>query len=277
MKGVKFNPLLAVSEKYIGEAYPDISPQLVADLLQIIDYYISDVVTIDRAFELFKAKVQKTEPLTSISAILNVDKIQMDPYVAPMPGALPQSSRKKIRLWSQYEDHRLLCAIHRHGLDNWPAVSQFVGNERTRAQCAQRWRRGLDPRILKVTWTRDEEEKLLELVKKYGVRAWTKISCEFGNRSDVQCRYHYGQMTKASHVEDTKSEGGIMTSSSLLRPKAELIPPEVSQSSSCESWLETKKSPFPSIDEMIGTGRPPSDASTPRKSREDKEESGSTL
>jgi hypothetical protein len=252
MEEVKFNPLLAVSEKYIREVLPNIDPVLFADLRQIVDYYLSHILTTERASEIFKAKMQTDEPITRISAILNVDKMQMYPNVAPMPPAIPQYSRKKICLWSGYEDRRLLFAIHTYGLEDWLTVSRFVGNGRTRAQCAQRWRRSLDPRILKEPWTRDEEEKLQELVQKHGKRAWTKISHEFGNRSDLQCRYHFSQMTRESHEEDTEKEEAITRSSSSPRPKAE------------------------SIDEMIGTGRPPSHASTSRKSLEDKEETEST-
>jgi hypothetical protein len=28
------------------------------------------------------------------------------------------------------------------------------------------------------------------------MKAWTKVAGEMGNRSDVQCRYHYNQMTR---------------------------------------------------------------------------------
>jgi hypothetical protein len=51
-------------------------------------------------------------------------------------------------------------------------------------------------------WTYEEERRLLELVGAHGPRSWTRISAELGNRSDVQCRYHYLQMVKGQRVQD---------------------------------------------------------------------------
>ena len=42
----------------------------------------------------------------------------------------------------------------------------------------------------------NEDVKLIQLVRQYGDKSWTKISNAMGNRSDVQCRYHYIQLTK---------------------------------------------------------------------------------
>jgi hypothetical protein len=103
-------------------------------------------------------------------------------------------ARKKPRPWSMFEDIRLLAGIHRFGLDNWGSVAQFVGTNRTRAQCAQRCVRGLDPRISKDQWSPEDEEHLLLLVREKGTRIWSQIASAMGNRSDVQCRYHFFQM-----------------------------------------------------------------------------------
>lgn len=101
-----------------------------------------------------------------------------------------------MRTWSSYEDVRLLAGIYRYGIDNWAPISKFVGNGRTRAQCAQRWARGLNPRICKDTWDPSEDMRLMQLVQQYGDKSWTRIAASLGNRSDVQCRYHYHQITK---------------------------------------------------------------------------------
>jgi hypothetical protein len=54
-------------------------------------------------------------------------------------------------------------------------VARYVGNNRTRSQCSQRWQRGLDPRISRSRWTPEDEARLIGLVEKYGeksVRIW---------------------------------------------------------------------------------------------------------
>jgi hypothetical protein len=110
------------------------------------------------------------------------------------------TQRRKTRPWTHKEDMRLLAGIHKEGMDNWVGVANFVGNGRTRAQCAQRWFRGLDPRICKDQWTSEEEEKLFKLLQDHGLKGWTAIASEMGNRSDVQCRYHYLQMKRTGRI-----------------------------------------------------------------------------
>lgn len=94
----------------------------------------------------------------------------------------------------------MIQAVGKYGIDNWSHVANYVGNGRTRAQCAQRWNRGLDPRISRDQWTPEEENKLIELVECQQIKGWTHIANEMGNRSDVQCRYHYLQMKKEGKV-----------------------------------------------------------------------------
>jgi hypothetical protein len=113
-----------------------------------------------------------------------------------MSGGIIPRAAAKTRPWTPYEDQRLLAGIHRFGLQDWPAVSLFVGNDRTKAQCSQRWGRGLDPKISKDQWTSEQDQQLLELVALHGEGNWMKISTELGTRCDVQCRYRYKQLQK---------------------------------------------------------------------------------
>jgi len=112
------------------------------------------------------------------------------------PPANASSSRRKARPWTVDEDKRLLAGILYYGTDNWSLVSDVVGMNRSRAQCSQRWLRGLDPRICKKRWSSEEDRNLIDLVKEHGETAWAKIASSMGNRSDVQCRYHFQQLKK---------------------------------------------------------------------------------
>jgi hypothetical protein len=91
---VKFNLLLALAEKSTSQARPNIDPVLFADLHQIGDYYLSQVLTNEGASEIFKANLQTAEPITCISGILNFDQMQMCPNVAAIPPALPDLHTK---------------------------------------------------------------------------------------------------------------------------------------------------------------------------------------
>jgi hypothetical protein len=104
--------------------------------------------------------------------------------------------RRKPNRWSDDEDKRLIAAVQAHGTENWPFIANIVGGGRTRAQCAQRWNRGLDPKISKANWSQEEELRLLTAVETYGTKAWIKVAGEVGNRSDVQCRFRYSFLAK---------------------------------------------------------------------------------
>jgi hypothetical protein len=134
------------------------------------------------------------------------------------------STRRKTRPWSPQEDCRLLAGIHRFGLEKWPSVARFVGNARTRSQCSQRWVRGLDPRISKDQWTKDEERALVNLVDKYGQKSWMRIASELGNRADVQCRYRYMQIlrgvSQGAKISSAASEQTLPAALPIPIPKA---------------------------------------------------------
>jgi hypothetical protein len=137
--------------------------------------------------------VGSTAPLDRITNILAIPVESRAPVVGES-ARKPEGARRKPWPWTPAEDSRLLAAIHHRGVADWVAVAHFVGGGRSRAQCAQRWNRGLDPRISKASWTAQEEEKLLRAILEAGRAGWTRVSAEMGNRSDTQCRYHFKQM-----------------------------------------------------------------------------------
>jgi hypothetical protein len=116
--------------------------------------------------------------------------------------AIP-GSRRKANRWTPEEDERLASAVHALGTEDWPAVARAVGGGRTRFQCAQRWNRGLDPRLSKGNWTQEEEQALLTAVEVHGTKAWTRIAGALGARSDVQCRFRYRFLCKKAKQAGT--------------------------------------------------------------------------
>jgi hypothetical protein len=200
------HPILGVAEAYITEACPLVAPCLCSELVQVIAHLVRGIISAQRASEIFLDKVGTATPVQRIVKILSVPD---NPIHSGFTGRSQDfeglRSRRRQRPWTEYEDQRLLCGIIRFGLESWTAVSQFVGNQRTRAQCAQRWFRGLDPRISRVMWTSDEERKLVELAEKHHRRSWKSIAMALGNRSDAQCRYHYLQMVKGGLCPDSEA------------------------------------------------------------------------
>lgn len=192
--------LADIAMSYVKQAAPNFENEPILESLhQAFATFISENKNQDaktQVTELLESHIGSTEPLDKIETILSVPE-QPPPIVrADYFQDSLHSIRKKTRPWSSMEDARLLAGINKYGLDNWVAVAKFVGNGRSRAQCAQRWVRGLDPRISKDQWSPEDEAKMLELMKTSSNKGWTTIAAGMGNRSDVQCRYHFLQMQR---------------------------------------------------------------------------------
>lgn len=170
----------------------NLTPSNRVEACSILQRYLLGSISYEDATQLTNNLKLDTAAVELLKEVLEVDKKPI-----PSRDAYNLISKKaKTRQWSQVEDTRLLAGILKYGTDQWTAVAQFVGNKRKRSQCAQRWNRGLNPRIKKALWSNEENQKLLDLIEKYGNKSWTKISSEIGDRSDVQCRYQYMQYLK---------------------------------------------------------------------------------
>jgi hypothetical protein len=163
----------------------------IATIISLIDGKIG----FDEASSIFESSFNNSTAVKSIHEILSVDDDPLPPFRLPRS----EGARQAVQPWTRAEDVRLLAGICRLGTDNWPAIARFVGSNRTRSQCSQRWQRELDPRISRTQWTDEEESKLRTLVNKHGMKSWIAIAREFGNRTDVQCRYRYQQLQRYDH------------------------------------------------------------------------------
>jgi hypothetical protein len=163
---------------------------------QMIAARISGELDHESACRLSLQLIGTTRSVERLNAILNVGDEPLAATPATSPPA-PHSRRKNV-LWSEYEDMRLLAGVHRFGLGAWGSVARFVGNNRVKTQCCQRWSRGLNPNIRRTGWTPEEDERLLALVECFGRKSWTRVATELGNRCDVQCRYRFQQLSQTA-------------------------------------------------------------------------------
>lgn len=231
------SPLIDVANSYLSECCSSIEQSQKDVAFDALKSYINGLLTYEAAAQRIKNAIQTTSPIDKIRTILTVDENPLPPQentsingIDPLSstyGINSMSAKRKLNPWDPLEDARLLAAIHRYGVENWIAVAKFVGNSRTRAQCSQRWNRGLDPHLKKCRWTAEEEEKLQELVNLHGLKAWTQISQKLGNRSDVQCRYHYNQMMKSKTLKTASMPIANAFSSSEYIP---ITPPSAEKS-----------------------------------------------
>lgn len=188
--------LLDVAMSYIGEHWDRLSREdqktVERTLTQIVDRELS----IDVGSPIISHIIGTPQPMMKLKMIFQMQDEPIPRMIVSSPDPMNMLNRHRARPWTEYEDQRLICAIYRFGFESWISVASFVGNGRTRSQCSQRWNRCLNPKISKGTWSKEDEEKLLKLAKEHGKKSWTKIAQEFGNRSDVQCRYRYRQLLK---------------------------------------------------------------------------------
>jgi len=102
---------------------------------------------------------------------------------------------KTKQFWSYYEDSLLLSLIRTEKQKGkkikWPEVA--LNFNKDYKQCYSRYRQ-INPELNRGYWSKDEEEKLEELVKLHGNK-WAAISKILGTRSGKQIRHHYNNIT----------------------------------------------------------------------------------
>ncbi|XP_041971913.1 myb protein isoform X2 [Aricia agestis] len=97
-------------------------------------------------------------------------------------------ARKNINRgrWTKEEDKRLKTYVKMYK-DNWELIAaQFP--DRSDVQCHQRWTKVVNPELVKGPWTKQEDDKVMELVAKYGPKKWTLIARHLKGRIGKQCR-----------------------------------------------------------------------------------------
>ncbi|EDL06316.1 myb-related protein B [Mus musculus] len=97
-----------------------------------------------------------------------------------------RDNRCKVK-WTHEEDEQLRALVRQFGQQDWKFLASHFPN-RTDQQCQYRWLRVLNPDLVKGPWTKEEDQKVIELVKKYGTKQWTLIAKHLKGRLGKQCR-----------------------------------------------------------------------------------------
>jgi len=197
----KVSTALRVARSILDKALPDIPKRVLEQLEALINDYYNGTSEKKEVSDKFLSLVGTSSPFETFAQIMEYS--QREPVEVETVDNTPESNKDKrasARHWTKSEDFRLLAGVFKYGTEDWVSISKFVGNGRDRAQCAQRWHRGLDPRLCKDQWTPDEDEKLIMVVTFHYNKGWTYISRQMGNRSDVQCRYHLTHLVREGIV-----------------------------------------------------------------------------
>ena len=193
MQKMMNSPLLEIAMSSVNEVCNNIDMGLNLKIRKKFSEFINGTISRTQMQQFLLSSIRNVQPLEKIEMILSIPD---EPIPSNNADENTISTGRRTRTWTQFEDLRLIAAVHRHGHENWAIIAKYVGNGRTRSQCSQRWHRGLDPRISKEQWTQRDDEKLIQLITSNGLNGWSQIARAMGNRSDVHCRYHYFQLKK---------------------------------------------------------------------------------
>lgn len=111
-------------------------------------------------------------------------------------------------LWSNVEDEILKAAVSKYGVNQWSRVASLL-TKKSAKQAKARWFEWLNPNINKLEWTRQEDEKLLNLVKVLP-NQWRTVAPIMG-RTATHCAERYQKLIDdVMEGEDELKEFGIM-------------------------------------------------------------------
>ncbi|KAI4354490.1 hypothetical protein L6164_003345 [Bauhinia variegata] len=89
--------------------------------------------------------------------------------------------------WTAQEDETLRNAVSAYKGKSWKKIAEFFP-DRSEVQCLHRWQKVLNPELVKGPWTQEEDDKIVELVSKYGPTKWSLIAKSLPGRIGKQCR-----------------------------------------------------------------------------------------
>jgi len=93
--------------------------------------------------------------------------------------------------FSKQEDKQLLALAMQYKGHNWELIAKELGTRRTPVQCFRRYQRSLNTNLMRSKWTKAEDEKLIEAVKRLGDRNWQQIAHDMEGRTGQQCLHRW--------------------------------------------------------------------------------------
>ncbi|WOL09316.1 Myb-related protein 3R-1-like isoform X1 [Canna indica] len=133
-----------------------------------------------------RCNVEKVEvPFSSVDQEGNVGEI---PRQKSLNGRVTGPTRRSTKgNWTAEEDAILCQAVKYYKGKNWKRIAECFP-DRTDVQCLHRWQKVLNPELVKGPWSKEEDEKIIEMVNRFGPKKWSTIAQALPGRIGKQCR-----------------------------------------------------------------------------------------
>lgn len=95
--------------------------------------------------------------------------------------------------WTSIDDKKLLELVSSVSEPSWSKISLNFP-DKTVHQVVDRWEKVVNPSLVKGSWTREEDETIIQWVRMHGATSWTKLAEHLPGRIGKQCRerWHNG-------------------------------------------------------------------------------------
>ncbi|KAL3790604.1 hypothetical protein ACHAW5_011178 [Stephanodiscus triporus] len=101
---------------------------------------------------------------------------------------VPLQQPKKWVRWSEHEDQILARAVEQYGENSFRHISeQIFHGSRTEVQCKNRWKKALQPGLVKGRWTKEEDDIITECISS-GNDKWSEIAKRLPGRIGEQIK-----------------------------------------------------------------------------------------
>ena len=103
-----------------------------------------------------------------------------------------QSHITNRQTWTPEEDALLFKLANEFPISSisWSLIAKNFPNK-TPSQLAGRWSKVLDPDLIKGSWTREEDEIIMQYVQEKGQVHWSKLALKLKGRTGKQCRERF--------------------------------------------------------------------------------------